>query len=200
MVDLNLLPVPPSYAKGRRCRRAHVAGAADFGDRGFAGRLRSCNALTSDSTTRSLLIDGKSYPLARGRPARRARSPLEPNTAGTPLERVEKPTRYEVQVVDEDGLQLEQPIQGFIRIKADQRPRISRRRGDRFVLPTASPVIEYRANDDFGIGKLLIHLQVIARRERRHAGEDAASCARLKQPILSDKLPLEGYLQLELSR
>ena len=110
---------------------------------------------------------------------------------------MEKPTRFELQVVDEDGLRLESPLQGFIRIKADQRPRISADVVTRFVLPTGIPVIEYRANDDYGIARLLVHLQS-TRGESAAVDEKTLELERLKEPLLRDKLPRKGTYKLDL--
>ncbi len=145
-----------------------------------------------------LMIDGKSYPLDEIQDADQPGRRWKLNTTATPLARIDKPTHYEVQVTDEDGLQLEQPIGGFIRIKADQRPRISADVVTRFVLPTATPGIEYRVNDDFGIGRLLVHLQT-SRGESSDMQEKTLDLVALKQPILRDKLPLRSNYKLDLS-
>ena len=199
VVELQLQPSPPSYAKGSDDSEEAAPGARQIsvieGSKvGF--QLRCTNKRLSQA---DLIVEGKSYPLDEISDA-----PKEPGrhwslkTAGTPLERIEKPTRYEVQVVDEDGMKLEQPIQGFIRIKADQRPRISADVVTRFVLPSGTPVIDYRANDDFGIGKLLIHIQS-SRGESGDMQEKTLELVRLKEPILRDKLPWKGTYKLDLA-
>ncbi len=199
VVDLRLTPTPPSYAKNAEDPDDSATGARQISviegsQVGF--ELHCTNKRLAEA---ELLIDGKSYPLAESAKSAEPGRLWSLNTAGTPLERVEKPTRYEVQVVDEDGLQLEVPIQGFIRIKADQRPRISADVVTRFVLPTGSPVIEYRANDDFGIGKLLIHLQS-SRGESGQGDEKTLELVRLKQPLLRDQLPWKGTYKLDLAQ
>jgi len=78
----------------------------------------------------------------------------------TPFHRVTSEIRFEIQVNDEDNLQLETPIQGMIRIKADRPPTGSADVVHRVILPTAKPVIEYRMNDDYGIGEVSLHMQV----------------------------------------
>lgn len=85
---------------------------------------------------------------------------------GTPLAEVREEIRYEVQVIDSDDLNLETPIRGAIRIRPDRPPSGSAEVVHRVVLPTARPVIGYRLNDDYGISRLALRVDV----ER---GEDA---------------------------
>jgi hypothetical protein len=198
VVDLTLTPTPPSYAKELDNANDAPAGARQISviegsQVGFA--LDCTNKRLSEA---SLLVDGKAYPLAETADSQHPGRHWSLKTAGTPLERIDKPTRYEVQVVDEDGMKLEQPIQGFIRIKADQRPRVSADVVTRFVLPSGTPVIDYRANDDYGIGKLLIHVQS-SRGESAETQEKTLELVRLKEPILRDKLPWKGTYKLDLA-
>jgi len=101
-------------------------------------------------------------------------------------------------VTDEDGLQLEQTVQGYIRIKADQRPRITAEVVTRFVLPSATPLIEYRASDDFGVAKVLLHLQS-ARGENASVEDKTLTLLDSKEPVLRNRLPLKGVYPLKLA-
>lgn len=74
--------------------------------------------------------------------------------ANTPLATVRELTRYEIEVVDEDGLQLAEPIQGSIRIKADRPPRVTAAVVTQHVLPTGKPRISFGATDDYGIADI----------------------------------------------
>ena len=47
------------------------------------------------------------------------------NPLANPLADVRQPLRFAVQVVDQDGLSLERPLAGFIRLKADRVPRVA---------------------------------------------------------------------------
>src|SRR5262249_43877524 len=78
----------------------------------------------------------------------------------TPFHRITSEVRFEIQVTDEDDLQLETPIQGMIRIKADRPPSGSADVVHRVVLPSAKPIIEYRLNDDYGVGEVSLHMQI----------------------------------------
>ena len=56
-------------------------------------------------------------------------------------------------MIDADGLSLETPIRGTIRIRPDRPPTGSAEVVHKVVLPTAEPVIEYRASDDYGLSR-----------------------------------------------
>ena len=78
----------------------------------------------------------------------------------TALASITEPMRYEIQVVDHDGLSLERPIQGTIRLKTDRRPRVSAAMVSRRVVPTGRPQLVYGATDDFGLARLRVHFQI----------------------------------------
>jgi len=82
----------------------------------------------------------------------------------TPFAQVAEEFSFEVQVRDENGLQPESPIRGFVRLRADRPPTATMELVHRVVLPTAKPVVSFRVTDDFGISRLLLHLSV----ERQH--------------------------------
>jgi hypothetical protein len=68
--------------------------------------------------------------------------------------------QYEVQVTDEDGLHLQTPISGAIRLRADRPPYGSADVVHHVWVPTAKPIIEYRMNDDFGISQLMLKVDI----------------------------------------
>jgi hypothetical protein len=117
---------------------------------------------------------------------------------GSPLAAVMQPLRYEVQVTDEDGLHLPQPFQGTVRIKPDQRPQIAGGTLARFVLPTAKPPVHYRATDDYGIARLLAHLDV-ARKDGETEERRTVPMQALAQPLLREQLPFKGVFPLDLA-
>ena len=80
---------------------------------------------------------------------------------GNPLDVVLEPVHYALQVTDVDGLQLERPIRGAIRIEADRRPRITASIVTQYVLPEARPRVYYHASDDYGLARLAILPEVI---------------------------------------
>lgn len=80
----------------------------------------------------------------------------------SPLWNVTESISYTVQVTDEDGLQLEQPIRGTIRIRADRKPILRNvLLGTKQVLPSAKQVISYQATDDYGLSQIRLRIQVV---------------------------------------
>lgn len=129
----------------------------------------------------------------------------------TPFEFVQRELRFEIQVTDEHGLHLETPIRGYIRIKADRPPICSAGIVHRVVLPTAKPVIEYRANDDYGIASLVLHAQ-IERYERPgeilDEGDEGPERVDERQsfpilavspPATAERMPLSGQFEMDLA-
>jgi hypothetical protein len=167
-IDVQLTATPPSYARSA----AQADSDSALGSRQISViegsqidlRLLCANKQLSEVT---VSIDGSKYQLKpeHSSPASdqdRADHPghhWQLDATDTPFARVEKPLRYEIQVIDEDELQLEQPIQGFIRIKADQKPRVTAEVITHVVLPTATPTIKFHAVDDFGVKQVLVHLE-----------------------------------------
>jgi hypothetical protein len=82
----------------------------------------------------------------------------------SPLTNIRQELRYEIQVIDEDGLSLEAPLRGTIRIRPDRPPSGLADVVHKVVLPTAEPLIEYRATDDYGVATLALVVEV-----ERHA-------------------------------
>ncbi|HEX4148845.1 MAG TPA: DUF4175 family protein, partial [Pirellulales bacterium] len=78
-----------------------------------------------------------------------------------PLAEVMEPIQYEVQVTDEDGLELAEPVRGFIRIKADRPPRVTAALVTQHVLPSGKPTITYGVADDYGIAQVLFNVQIV---------------------------------------
>lgn len=83
--------------------------------------------------------------------------PLE----SSPLASVRGDWRFEGFAEDVDGLMPESPIRGSIRIRPDGQAILSLASIHKVVLPTASPVLEYKATDDFGLKRLRLVAQVL---------------------------------------
>ena len=79
---------------------------------------------------------------------------------GSPFETIREELKYEIQVVDRDGLSLESPIAGQIRLKPDRPPRIVATAVTRQVLPTAQPKLDYASGDDFGVAKIVAVINI----------------------------------------
>jgi hypothetical protein len=80
----------------------------------------------------------------------------------SPLHQIRQPVRYSIQVRDKDGLELEQAIEGTIRIRADRKPRIQPPDlVTALVLPKAKPTVDFHVSDDYGLSRLAIKVQVV---------------------------------------
>src|SRR5262245_15602655 len=78
----------------------------------------------------------------------------------SPFRDIRRELRYEIQVIDLDGLSLEAPIRDTIRIRPDEPPTVVADVLHKLVLPTAEPVVRYRATDDYGISKIALVVSV----------------------------------------
>lgn len=157
-VELRLTARTPRYARARERGQPAPSSRQVSVLEGSAVELE----LTSDKPLRraDLSIQQQRFslvPAEAGDGARRWRL----RTEGTPLAEVTRPLRFELTVTDRDGLQLEAPLQGSIRLKPDQRPRVAAEVVTRHVLPTARPEISYRASDDFGLARLVVRQQAV---------------------------------------
>ncbi|MEX2173583.1 MAG: hypothetical protein WD872_04420 [Pirellulaceae bacterium] len=147
----------------------------------------------------------------------------------SPLANIRAEIRYELQVQDADGLSLESPIRGTIRIRPDRLPTAAIEVVHRVVLPTAEPVVEYRATDDYGLSQIALIAEIERFDERYDEGFDEAQAANpaaagaagfsdglvapaeeipaerhrfellTPGPILADRLPLAGQHAVSLS-
>jgi hypothetical protein len=199
IVELTLTPTSPSYARGTERKTDAPEGARQIAvlEGSRVDLSIACRNKKLESAT--LTIADQEYPLSRVREDAAAGEiwglETTQDQVESPLARVMAPVRYQVQVVDEDGLDLEHPIEGFIRIRADQKPRITADVVTRAVLPTAEPAIEYRVSDDYGIGKLLVHVQAIPQEEDETRSESTDSTAESLEPPPSQVLPLKDLTQ-----
>ncbi len=118
------------------------------------------------------------------------------NTTGTPLAAVTEPLQYRVQVTDEQGLQLESPIHGTIRLRTDQAPRTAVSVRTRRVIPTAKPPIRWSASDDFGLDRVVAEVQV-AREDGSIEDDEVEIAARVDGKVAPTAL--DGDYPLDLS-
>jgi hypothetical protein len=203
VVELKLTPTAPAYARGADGETTEGSRQLSIVEGSRVDlRITCANKKLQKAWIR---MEGKEYPLGKDgqQPGRAGKSVLPGeawtlDVSGTPLARVEKAASLELQVTDEDDLQLEHPLMAFIRIKADQRPRISGEVVTKFVLPTANPAIEYRAMDDYGIGQLRVHVQA-TRGDGSAQDLPTLPIRELREPLLGDQLPASGTYRLELS-
>jgi hypothetical protein len=216
-VETRLTPIPPRYARTSQ-------DAFDPASRQVSVLEGTSLDLTAECTNGKSLaqvwLEVKSqdqvrrFDLARKDAAGRAWSLPMQNSR---LANVRQEVRFELHVLDADGLGLESPIRGTVRIRPDRPPTGSAEVVHKVVLPTAEPVIEYRAADDYGISKITLVAQV----ERFDPSKAQAATVDLGQgalaaaeeipaeihrfalvsgpPLLSDRLPVAGRHALPLS-
>jgi len=123
-------------------------------------------------------------------------------TRDTPFSRIDHELRFEIQVTDEDGLHLQTPIRGYIRIRADRPPTCTAGIVHRVVLPTAKPTIEYRCGDDYGIARLAVHVQIERGQNDSEPILDERQTLSLldnSDPLTTDVLPLVGTYEFDLA-
>ena len=114
--------------------------------------------------------------------------------AGTPFQSLGESIKYEVEVTDQDGLSLERPIVGQLRLIADRAPRITVSAVTRKILPTARPKIDYVATDDFGISAIQATLEVA-----RSDGTQSRYELPDPTPLTSEPVPAERHGQYAVS-
>ena len=118
-------------------------------------------------------------------------------TENTPFHRVDRPLKFELQVTDTDGLHPLTTPRGSIRLRPDRPPRIAASVIHKIVLPTAKPMIEYIATDDYGIGR--VQLQIEVHRQQTKKQERVVSIREPGSRVTPERLPLRGRYRLDLS-
>jgi len=212
MIDVRWEVTPPDYASEGRASLRPAAGLRQIS---VIEGSRLTPEVRSDKPLReaTLTIDEQLYRLSRCA-AGRETDGLECWTLGskyknTPLDAVVAPLRYAIQVTDMDQLQLERPIQGVIRIKPDQRPRIQGSIVTHYVLPAARPTVAYEASDDYGLARIAVVREVIHEDGQTETDEvdyyrftPQTAPDREKKPPRdrSPKTVMQGRLSLALAR
>ncbi len=203
VVDLQLEVTPPDYAGGAAMATVPPAGARQISvleSSRVSLEIRSTKPLAEAVVT----MDGESFSLKHdpsAKPASEAGDAAGESTSqtsaaqvwrlptGSPLDRVQAPLQYSVQVTDSDGLSLERPLQGYIRIQSDRAPKVYLDVTTRHVVPDANPSLWFGASDDFGLAGLRLHWQVI----RAPSTLAAAASAGTELPEqMSIEIPLHG--------
>jgi hypothetical protein len=92
-----------------------------------------------------------------------------------PLENIREELRFEIQVIDTDGLSLESPIRGTVRIRPDRPPAAVAGTIHKLVLPSGAPLIHYRATDDFGISRITLVVDLERAQDNARPAASAAS-------------------------
>lgn len=118
------------------------------------------------------------------------------DVTGTEFAFVSETIRYQIQATDQDGIQLETPIYGTIRIQTDQPPRLAISARTRKVVATAQPPIIWSASDDFGLSRVIARVQV-ARADGEVSETEVEVAASLKGE--ARQTSIRGTYHLDLS-
>lgn len=158
IVETELTVTPPEYARNSQ---------SSSGDHSVSQRALSVlEGSRVDLTIRSLnkplelvqlQIDGREYRLVPNDDSRREWSLV---VRGTVFQAVSEPIRYQITARDKQGLELESPIHGTIRLRTDQPPRLSISVRTRKIVASAQPPITWSASDDFGLSQVTARVQV----------------------------------------
>lgn len=156
LVDIHWSITPPSYAA------AAAKSDTDGGSRQLSVLEGSTAKLALSCSNKALksaqiIVNGSAAPLRLVKATDSAEWMLP---VGTQFDSIREALKYEIQVVDEDGLSMEPAITGQIRLRTDRLPRIVASAVTRQVLPTATPKLDYAAGDDFGVAKIVAVIQI----------------------------------------
>jgi hypothetical protein len=187
-IELALVPLPrinldftvttPEYARAKfddqqGRRRAILEGSRVVPVVTADKPLRS-SQISIDDTPYSMQQDGERFVL---------------DTDG-PLTNLSTSVRYAVQVEDEDGLSLDHPVSGMLQVRPDQAPRIAAATVTRYVLPTATPRIKYKALDAYALDSIRVHKIVQRLTATPEEGEAAPEA---EAPIVAEIATIEDH-------
>jgi hypothetical protein len=227
IVELKMTSVPPAYAVGRAAQIDSAGRQPALLEGSAVNLVVECTNrkplrsawLTLQTATANLRID--LVPLDD----QRLRWSLPAEMAA--LTNVRRELRYEVQATDSDGLSPQIPVRGTIRIRPDLPPSGVATLVHRVVLPTAEPVVTFRATDDYGVARLALVVdveRVVTKTAAPLAAEASASVANenvvaadeprvaslaaethryaipiTKEPLSGERLPASGTYAFSLS-
>ena len=189
VVSVSLKPTPPAYAshlelpdeRQREDRQVAVIEGSQIDV--------SVKSINKDLKEATLKIGQQNYSLSKQDDAGRIWQ-LAPQ--GTPLAAVSETLSYEIQVTDQDGLHLPEPIKGAIRLKSDRGPRVTGVLVTLHVLPTAKPLVTYGAADDFGIARLRMHRQVVRQDGSTQDDTVEIPLAADREKVIQGRWPLDS--------
>ena len=99
--------------------------------------LKSLNKPLAEAT---LWIDDDKFPL---KPEDKDGLVWKLDPEGSPLAAVEQALQYRIEATDRQGLSIESPLHGTMRLRADQSPRIALSARTRRVIPTAQLPVQW---------------------------------------------------------
>jgi len=161
-VSVRLRPIAPAYASSRD----ETDSATDRGVRQLAvieGSRVDLSLVCTNKRLRgaTLRVGEETFELVARDKATETETPEWTLPEGAhPFAEVTAPISFQIQVEDEDGMTLERPLEGQIRLRPDKEPSVVASMVVRRVLPTARPVLDYEAADDLSLSKLRLRIQV----------------------------------------
>jgi hypothetical protein len=124
-----------------------------------------------------LVIKNQPFTLSRDAARATAEHDVWTLSGDSPLARVVEPMHYVIHVQDEDGLTLEKPIEGYIRLRPDNPPKAFADVRTKHVLPAAVANVFYGASDDYGLSDLKLKVRVL------RAGQNESPAKAFKLPL-----------------
>jgi len=162
VVDVAFKVEVPAYARGK----FEASVVQTQGDVALEGS-RVIPVVTTDKALQSatLSVEDEAVALVRDGDAYTLQG------SAHPLQHVTETVHWEVQVVDKDGLSLEQPRAGVLQVRPDQPPNVGIATAARLIWPGAAPKIVYKAIDDYGLADIAAFISL----QRWQDGETDAS-------------------------
>lgn len=193
VIEVRLDVTPPQYAAAEQDAAQHPLGMRQIAVlEGSQVTVR----ISSDKPLKQARVEleGQAHPMVRDRehPLIENQECWKLDPAQTPLASVTQLLHYAIQATDADDLELERPIQGVIRIREDQAPRVSASIVTKVVLPTARPTVSYTASDDFGLAEIAILPEVTRANQTSDQRADIVAF-RLAQGQDPNRLAQEDY-------
>ncbi len=222
IVERKLTPLPPAYArtaKDTQPTSAPQISVLEGSQVNVAVECKNEKSLSAVWLVTKVDDKAKRFELAKQDNAGRHWQLTVASGDKNPFARITEELKYEIQATDSDGLSLEAPLRGVIRIRPDRSPSGAAKVVSKVVLPTAEPKVHYGATDDFGIAQLKLVVEV----ERQQNENGIASTTGIDQsstqpaplvaaeraevsilplgkPLTSAKLPVAGEHKLQLDK
>ncbi len=193
-LKVELAATPPDYAKNiqlaSNSSSTHMAvlAGSDVSLRVVADRELDAPELT--------LLRGASQKVSNLSPVSGEKNTWQLSDDQASLNNIQETVAYQLNAVDKFGLSPASPIRGTIRVVPDRIPSASLQTIHHIVLATASPVIRYRASDDFGLADLTFQLKIQSGQTAARVVEVPLKSFTADQPAQTS---LDGEYSLDLS-
>jgi hypothetical protein len=163
VVELQLGVTTPEYAKGVAAETPIEPGMRQIAVvEGSAVNVRlDCTNKTLKSVTLGVTAkegERTEFPLQATDPA--AKHWVYKPAANSPLGNITDAVKFDLRVVDQDGLELPAPIEGLVRVKPDRVPSGTISAVVQQLLPQATPELDLRATDDYGLSGLRLLVSI----------------------------------------